>query len=65
MSIFGDNKFKKNKVYYRRKSIKLGNYALTFASLVCGLAAVYAVANRKKASKDSVDEIMTSTLSMQ
>ena len=48
MSIFGDNKFKKkNQVYYRRKSIRLGNYALACACLILGATTLYFVTNRK------------------
>ena len=65
MPIFGDNKHQKNKVYYRRKSIKLGNYATVFASLICGMAAIYLLNNRKAPSKDSIDELSTINLSIQ
>ena len=64
MSIFGDNQFKKNKVYYRRKSIRLGNWATALASGVCLATAIYFAVNRAATSKDQVDELSTNTLTM-
>ena len=66
MSIFGDNQFKKNRVYYRRKSLRLSNYATGLASCICLFGAAYFLYNRRAPSREEeVDELTTSTLSMQ
>ena len=55
MAIFGKNQFQTNKVYYRRKSIRLTNYALTFASAACLGIGLYYVFNRNSSGKEEVD----------
>lgn len=46
MAIFGNKTSSKNKVYYRRKSIRLSNIALWSAGLVVIAVGVYSYFNR-------------------
>ena len=55
MTIFGNNQFQKNKVYYRRKSLRLTNIALTLASVVLLGATAYFVSNRNEPTQEGVD----------
>ena len=48
MAIFGNNQFQKNKVYLRRKSLRLQNYAISLAGLTCLTVLGYYVYNRKE-----------------
>ena len=62
MAVFGKNQFKKNKVYYRRKSYRLQNYAVGLAALICLAGMAYYVYNRTEIKKDGVDQLTTTTL---
>ena len=62
MGIFDNSRSQKNKVYYRRKSIRLNNFALTFASLTALAFTFYLVSQRGESQESGVDEISTSTL---
>ena len=62
MPIFGDKNTSKNKVYYRRKSIRLNNYAIGFASAIMFGATIYFVSNRDEIHSSGVDELSTSML---
>jgi hypothetical protein len=64
MPIFGDNSYQKNKVYYRRKSLRLHNYAISLAAGVCLLAGLYFITHRKPAAQDNIDELSTSSLAL-
>ena len=62
MGIFDNNSSSKNKVYYRRKSIRLNNFAITLASITALGFSFYLVSQRGESQESGVDEISTSTL---
>ena len=55
MGIFDSGKSQKNKVYYRRKSIRLQNYALGLTSFAALCFAFYFVSQRGQLSDEGVD----------
>lgn len=64
MAIFGKEP-SKNKVYYRRKSLRLNNYATALATGITFCTAIYFIMNRNKHKDENIDEISTGTLRLQ
>jgi hypothetical protein len=60
MGVFGGHS--RNKVYYRRKSIRLHSYALGLASCAALGFSLYFISRRAEMAQDGVDEVTTSTL---
>lgn len=50
MGIFDGDRSQKNKVYYRRKSLRLHNYALALTSFVALSFTFYFISHRSEAS---------------
>ena len=63
MAIFGSNQHSKNRVYLRRKSLRLQSWAGNLVVFICLAGASYFVYNRNEVNPEGVDELSTSTLS--